>query len=316
MEVKNKMEEHKIVETESVSIREVKPNEERNFTPWLEENLHLLKMGLEPYERESIVYDKLRIDLLVKSEIGELVAIENQYNTSDNNHLAKILVYLTGSEANIGIWIAEEFKEQHKEVILNLNKKGAYNIYLIKVSAKKIIEDLEIPRYTIDFTVVIGPDTELREIARTKRPLTEREIFYQRFWWHLLEKIKTKPTKLFSGRSRSIGNYLSTPSEISAVRYMFLLLTDEIRIELNINTDNKDKNKEIFDNIIENKDEIETIFKDKLNWERKELIQYSKINYAITDRDWTDESKWDELHEEMIDTMIRFEGAIRTFLKE
>jgi len=138
-------------------------------------------------------------------------------------------------------------------------------IYLIKVSAKKIIEDLEIPRYTIDFTVVIAPDTELREIARTKRPLTEKEIFYQRFWWHLLEKIKTRPTNLFSGRSRSIGNYLSTPSKISAVRYIFLLLTDEIRIELNINTDNKDKNKEFFDNIIENKDEIEKIFKDKLN---------------------------------------------------
>lgn len=310
------MEEYKIVETVSVPIREVKPNEERDFTPWLEQNLHLLKMGLKPYERESIVYDKLRIDLLAKSESGELVAIENQYNTSDNNHLAKILVYLTGSEADIGIWITEKFKEQHKEVILKLNKSGVYNIYLIKVSAKKIVEDLETPRYIIDFDVIIAPDTELRDIASDKRPLNKREMLYKKFWGYLLEKIKTKPTKLFSGRSRSIGGYISTTSEISAVRYLFLLLANEIRIELNINTDNKDKNKEIFDNIIKNRDEIETIFGNKLNWERKDLIQTSKINYTITDRDWSDESKWDELHEEMVDAMIRFEEAIKDYLKE
>lgn len=307
------IEEHKIVKTESVPIREVMPNEERDFTPWLEKNLHLLKMGLEPDERERIVYGHLEIDLLAKSSNGDLVVIENQYGKSDNNHLAKTLIYYTGIEAKIDIWIAEEFREYHKEVILELNKSGAYNIYLIKVSAKKIIEDLETPRYIIDFDVIIAPDIELREFGKI-RQLTEKEVLYKRFWHGLLEKTNTK-TKLFSGRSRSIGNYLSAPSSISEVRYIYDTTKDSARMELYIDTKVKETNKSIFDNIVAHKDEIEERFGAELNWDRMEHAKASRIRYIITDRDWTDESKWDELHEEMSDKMVKFEEAIRDYIK-
>ncbi len=314
------MEEYKIIKTESVPIREVFPNEEKNFTPWLEKNLDLLKMGLKPYERESIVYDKLRIDLLVQSKIEELVAIENQYNTSDNDHFAKILVYITGSEATIGIWIAEEFKEQHKEVILNLNKKGVYNIYLIKVSAKKIIRDVETPEYIIDFITVIVPDIELREIAKTKRslidrPPTEIEMIQLRFWEHLLEKTKTK-TKTFSGRSRSIGNAISTPASLSGTSYVYRVRKNHVAIVLYIDTRDKLTNKQIFDDLISYKDEIEEKFGVELIWERKDHAQHSSIEYHIVDVDYKDESKWNELHEEMSDKMVMFESAIKDYIKE
>ncbi len=59
------MEEYKIIKTESVPIREVFSNEERDFTPWLEKNLDFLKLGLKPFEKESRVYGKLRMIYLL-----------------------------------------------------------------------------------------------------------------------------------------------------------------------------------------------------------------------------------------------------------
>lgn len=310
------MEEPIIIKTKSVSIREVFQNEERDFTPWLEENLDLLKMGLKPYERESIVYDRLRIDLLVESlEMGK-VAIENQYNTSDNEHLGKIQVYLSGSKTKTGIWVAEEFKEQHKEVVLKLNKSGAYNIYLVQVSAKKIVGEPEITGHIIDFDVIIAPDIELREIGTGGiRIRTERELLYKKFWQRLLEITNTK-TKLFSGRKGTIGNYLGAPTNISNVRYIYSITKNTIRIELYIDTQYQLTNKSIFDNIMNHKDEIEERFGAELNWDRLDDKRASRVRDIIIDRDWTDESKWNELHEEMSDKMVMFESAIKDYIKE
>ncbi len=246
--------------------------------------------------------------------MGE-VAIENQYNVSDNEHLGKIQVYLSGSKANTGIWIAEEFREQHKEVVLKLNKSGAYNIYLIQVSAKKIVGEPEITGHIIDFDVIIAPDIELRDIATAGiRDLTEREVLYNRFWQGLLVKINTK-TKLFSGRTRSIGNYISAPTNISEVRYIYSTTKDTIRIELYIDTQDKITNKSIFDNIISHKDEIEEKYGAELSWDRLDDKRASRVRDIIFDRYWANESKWDEMHEEMSDKMVKFEEALRNYIK-
>lgn len=307
--------EPKIVKTKSVPIREVFPNEEKHFTPWLEKNLHLLEMGLEPDEREKIVYGRLEIDLLVKSAEGKPVVIENQYNTSDNDHLAKILMYCTSVKAKAGIWIAEKFKEQHKEEIINQNKSGAHNIYMIEVNVKKIIEDPEEPRYIIDFVVIIAPDIELRDIATAGiRDLTEKELLRKRFWEGLLVKTNAK-TKLFSGRSRSIANYMDATSGISEARYTYGTTKDSIRIELYIDSKDVVVNKRIFDDIMTHKDEIEERFGVELNWDRLDDKRASRIRYIIIDRDWTNESKWDELHEEMSNKMVMLENAIKDYLK-
>ena len=42
----------------------------------------------------------------------------------------------------------------------------------------------------------------------------------------------------------------------------------------------------------------------------------SRIEYIIKGRNWKDESKWDELHSEMTDAMIRFERAISPNIHE
>ncbi len=305
--------EYNIVETKLVPIREVFSNEEKEFTPWLENHLHLLKMGLQPYEREKSVFGRLEMDLLVKSVSGDLVVIENQYDKSDNDHMSKILIWHTGVDATTGIWIAEEFREQHKAVILDINKGGTYNIYLIKVSAKKIVEDLETPRYIIDFNVIIAPDIELRDLGKFKPP-NAKEALYKRFWGELLRKIKPRTT-LFSGCSGSIGDSIGTLSSISGARYNYILRQSYVVIELGIYTGDYDRNKKIFDNIFENKEIIESNFGEELIWKRKETARYSGIAYYIKDVDWTNESKWEELHEEMIDKMLRFESVIKNYLK-
>ena len=65
---------------ERVRLRDVWPNEARDFTPWLEENVEVLGeaagLQLTTVEREQSAGD-FSVDLVAESESG-LVVIENQ----------------------------------------------------------------------------------------------------------------------------------------------------------------------------------------------------------------------------------------------
>jgi len=50
------------------------------------------------------------------------VIIENQFGSSNYDHIGKLITYSAAKEAGIVIWIANEFQVAHKEAIEWLNK--------------------------------------------------------------------------------------------------------------------------------------------------------------------------------------------------
>lgn len=114
-----------------MSIKEIFKHEALHFTPWLSNNLSklgsILNKKLELIETEKSIGSK-RLDILLKDEDNNEVAIENQYGISDFNHLGKILTYLVGSNANEIIWIAEKFHQVHLDALkwLNINKEDIF----------------------------------------------------------------------------------------------------------------------------------------------------------------------------------------------
>src|SRR4051794_32028106 len=97
-------------------IRTVWPGEERDFTPWLAENLDVLEtevgFPLQLVEREHRV-GRYELDLLLKSDDGRVVVVENQFGQSDHGHLGKVLTYAAGAQADLVIWLAEKFTDEH-----------------------------------------------------------------------------------------------------------------------------------------------------------------------------------------------------------
>ena len=111
---------------EKVALRDVWPNEASDFTPWLAD--HITELGetlgivLETRERESPVGSR-SLDILATDSSGRTVIIENQLAYSDGDHLGRVLIYAAGKDADVVVWIAREFEDEHWLVLQWLNQR-------------------------------------------------------------------------------------------------------------------------------------------------------------------------------------------------
>ena len=111
----------------TIHPREVWHDEEYDFTPWLAENLGLLSEAigtpLEFIKREARVPNGQELDILARNSIDQsLVAIENQLNPSDDDHLYRLKVYASELGCRTGIWIADQFSRTHLSTLSSLNE--------------------------------------------------------------------------------------------------------------------------------------------------------------------------------------------------
>ena len=91
---------------EQVDLRELWPNEEADFTPWLAEHIstlgEILGMSLDVRGHDLPVrgysLDILAYDLVTSRS----VVIENQLATTDHEHLGKLLTYALGIRCERG----------------------------------------------------------------------------------------------------------------------------------------------------------------------------------------------------------------------
>jgi len=100
-------------------------NKSRDWPAYLATNLsglsNTLGVPLELIAIEHRVGGRI-IDGVVRSaETQEIFVIESQLTRSDDNHLARLFVYLTGTKARQVIWIAAGFRKDHIATLNWLN---------------------------------------------------------------------------------------------------------------------------------------------------------------------------------------------------
>lgn len=297
---------------EIVPLRQAFRHEAHNFTRWLESNIDALsqRLGFEltVLEREKAV-GSFNVDLFCEDKQGDYVIIENQLERSDHDHLGKLLTYLVNLEAKTAIWVTPEVRPEHQRVIDWLNEATSADIsfYLVRVEAVRIGDSPFAPL----FTVLAAPDEQIREIGETKKDLADRHIHRKEFWTKLIERSKGR-TKLFSGRSPSTDSWLSTGSGRSGINIGYRILKTGAGLYLYIDVGDQQKNKSIFDELLNQKGAIEEEFGEPLNWRRLDDKRSSIIEWWIYDFGSLDErDKWHDLQDRLIDAMIRFDKALR-----
>jgi hypothetical protein len=163
-------------------VREAFKHEAQHFTPWLAENLDLLgdEIGI-PLDLvgTEVAIGSFSLDIQARDPDGRTVAIENQFEKSDHDHLGKSLVYAAGLEASVVIWIAEEFREEHRQVFdwLNSNSDEGVSFYAVSVSTLTIDDSAPAPI----FDIVCRPNDFKKHVkieTREKRRWT-RESFME-----------------------------------------------------------------------------------------------------------------------------------------
>ncbi len=110
---------------EPVPVAAVWPTEARHFTPWLLQSSDLLSqvLGIDiQLESREYKVGKFSLDIIGREvETGSPVIIENQYGPTDHGHLGQILTYAGGTKPATVIWVAEEFREEHRAALEWLN---------------------------------------------------------------------------------------------------------------------------------------------------------------------------------------------------
>ncbi len=302
---------------EKIDIRKVWKNEETGFTVWLFDNIEVLgeELGIpiNPIDREKSV-GSFSADIVAEDASGNRILIENQLEKTDHDHLGKILTYIANLNAKIAIWISNEPRLEHETAIEWLNEANLdVDFYLVKIEVYRIGESEPAPK----FTIVTGPSETSVAVGKVKKELAERHKIRLNFWRSLLEKSKDK-TNLFSNITPGKDNWISTGAGKTGLSYNYTINYKNAKVELYIDR-GKDliaENKKIFDQLINNKDEIESSFGDSLLWRRLDEANASIIGKTYEFAGLKDADKWDMLQDTMIDGMIRFEKAIKKYIRE
>ncbi len=140
---------------EEVAIREVWPDEASDFTPWLAKNLEVLgeELGMVlELKGTEVPVGNYYLDILAnEADRDAPVAIENQIAVTDNPHLGQLLTYAAGTKAKIVIWIATEFRDEHRAALdwLNEGTGESLDFLGVEVGAIKIGNSVPAPLFRL-----------------------------------------------------------------------------------------------------------------------------------------------------------------------
>ena len=299
-----------------VDVRELWKHEQYDFSNWLskESNLEYLNeiLGLTLTDVDKEVYvGPYRCDLVAKDETsGITVIVENQLEGTNHDHLGKIITYASGLDAKVMVWIVKEAKEEHRAAIewLNNNTNNDINFFLIEIHAYRIGDSDPAPK----FEVVEKPNDFVKrskakpEDSDLNKSQGERLIFWEQF-----NQILVGRGKPFNVRKATTDHWYDVALGTSEAHIAIDLVNKDgnVVVEVYIND-----SKELFDNLAEHKEEIESALGFNMTWDRLDGKKASRIKYYISGLNFDDHSNYDGLMNQIIDVAIKMRDVFKKFM--
>lgn len=263
-----------------VDLRLEWKHEASDFTNWLaaEENLQLLSeeigIDISLIQTEANV-GKFAVDILAEEEnTGRKIVIENQLETTNHDHLGKIITYASGFDAEIIIWIVKDVRDEHKQAVdwLNEHTDDQINIFAIRMELWQIGESPYAPK----FHIVSKPNDWAKAIKKStsQSDLSDRRLMQLEFWTQFKEYASTKQTTLRLRKAYPQHWYdISIGNSKSHIALIVDADNEQIRCELYI-----PDTKPLFHALLSSKDSIEAkLSKYKLDWMELEGKKASRV---------------------------------------
>ena len=277
------------------NLRDIWSDEAGDFTPWLaqEENLNLLgkELGIDmeliatEVKTGSFFTDILARDCYTEDKI----VIENQLENTNHEHLGKIITYASGHDAKTIIWVVKKVREEHRRAIdwLNDHTDDEINIFLCEIELWRIDNSVLAPK----FQIISSPNNWSKTIKRsTNNDLSDTKMLQLNYWTKVAEKIDSEYPILNSTKPPANNWYaLAIGSSNAHIVLAMNTMKKEISSKILIKRNNKD----LFDYLYSQKDEIEEEFGSQLVWRKVEDQEESNI-YITNDMDLINEDDWEE----------------------
>lgn len=205
-----------------VDVRKVWEHEARDFSAWLvkPENLELLSeqlgIDIEPTGTE-IGVGRFRIDILAEEpRTGHKIIIENQLESTNHDHLGKVITYAAGIDAKYIIWIVNDILPEHLKAVewLNEHLDEEIRCFLIRIEVWQIGDSKPAPRFELisvknDWAATLKSSSVSTGVSTTK-------LKQQEYWRGLCEYIRKKDQQIKLNTPRpqhwlsfSMGNSLA-----------------------------------------------------------------------------------------------------------
>ena len=301
-----------------VNIRAVWPDEAADFTPWLGDNLHLLGqalgLDLELVETEAPT-GSFSLDVLA-TDTGRrcTVIIENQLDRSDHDHLGKVLIYASGHNADVAVWISGEMRDEHRQAIDWLNQRTGADTEFYGVEVRAVRIDGSRPACLFD--VVARPNETRKAVVDRGRPeQTEDRERNRLFWEGVLDQLRDVHG-LTNRRNESPGAWQGVPSEIPWIRYnTWFGSNGQAFVQLGLESEQARVNKELFDRLFARKTDIEGTLGVPVDWERRDNTKYSCLSLSRPATLDDSEEALNATREWMVDSVVRFSQKVMPLVK-
>ncbi|MCY3743675.1 MAG: DUF4268 domain-containing protein [Candidatus Poribacteria bacterium] len=309
---------------QSVELDKVWENEPGDFTPWLaeEENLKQLgeTLGMElEFEGQELPVGNFRADILCRNTVdGSRVLIENQLTRTDHPHLGQLLTYAAGLDARTVVWIAKEFREEHRAALDRLNEitNESFQYFGIKIKVWQIVgNSARAPQ----FEIVSSPNNWSRTVSRETRgfedkDLSEAQRLKQKYWSKLRDYMIQKDTPIKWGKlghwgdqgfSIGRGNFGLVARQNSRDNFIAIIL-----FMLGMDA------KKHFDLLKEQQQqEIEDELGISLEWKKLPEGKQSLVLFSKRDTDPANEVDWQNQHEWLASNLEKFDEVFRPRVK-
>jgi len=177
------------------------------------------------------------------------------------------------------------------------------------LSAKQIIPVKEAE----EFMIRMAEKQQEQAINRTKRKSDEAKR--RRFWESLLQVSHSK-TSLFEGRTTGKDTWLYTRVTDLDVdyTYRFSERSRSAAVVLSINGTDAEQNKSRFEEILQQKEAIESALETELTWQSKEGQRSCQIIASLPGLYFSDEASWPEMIDSMTEMMQKMEKVMTPYL--
>lgn len=299
-----------------VPLRKVWKHEALDFTQWLAQpdNIAALSevIGIDLVDaKPEVGVGRFYVDIVAKDENDRTVVIENQLESTNHDHLGKIITYAAGLGADVVVWIVERAREEHEQAIkwLNDNTTEGANFFLLQVEAWRIGDSLP----AIRFNIVAKPNDWAKTVKQsaTNSPVSDLKLQQQAFFEKVREYGDEHAPHIKSWRKTRPQHWYDVSIGSSQAHIALTLQstgTKQVTVQIYIN-DNKD----LFSSLKSQRGKIETELAMTLDWQ--ELPKKKACRIVISrEGDFLDEAQAQELLIWMVNTADRFAGVFPKYL--
>jgi hypothetical protein len=298
---------------ERVSVREAWAHEAQDFTPWLLANAsrlgEVLGMDLELKEAEHSVGD-FSLDLMGEdTATGEAVIIENQLAKSDHSHLGQLLTYAGGTDAVNIVWIADEFRPEHRAALdwLNDRTNESTRFFAIEVSAVRIGDSPLAPL----FEMIVQPNDWQKKVrsSTSGAPPSARRETYRAFWSQFLDAVHEVAPGWTNAKTPLAQNWMNLPAGVSNANYVAVFSKGGPRVEIYFSASRAALNAINFDRVLSHQKAIETAFGQPLEWDPLDGKKAARISLTRPGS-IDDGSAWNEYVQWLVSNIVKLRNAI------